>query len=159
MSESTRGNKMDRRDFLKTASAGAASVALPDAARGADLRGAPTRPWRTFEMITEVELWPQDLPARLWLPLPAYGDSDYQRAQDVQWTGNPSSAGIYREPRYGAPAFFAEWRDRTVASKLQLTARVATRNRSVDLAQPVFTAVHSSDELEAYLQSTPHIPT
>ena len=64
---------MDRRDFMTLSSAGVAAVTLGRmaAAGAADTPTAPllsNAPWRTFEVITDVELWPQDTPARLWLP-------------------------------------------------------------------------------------------
>src|SRR2546421_9604380 len=131
---------MDRREFLNVTAAAAASVAMPEiaAAVTAGMLDAPSAkaPWRTFEVTTEVEIWPQDVPAKLWLPLALYGDTDYQRALGVRWTGNAATTGIYRDPRYGAPAFFAQWDDRTVSPKLQVTNRIATRNRNVDLTRP-----------------------
>src|SRR5208282_547118 len=126
---------MDRRGFLSLSSAAALAAAAPDCtveAVGAELSAPPTdAPWRTFEVVTDVEIWPQDVPAKLWLPLPQYRDTEYQRTLAVRWTGNPARAGIYRDPKYGAPAFFAQWDNRSAAPKLQLTTRVTTCNRSV----------------------------
>ena len=154
---------MDRRGFLNVSAATALCASLPDVAAAAPgaVLGAPpiNAPWRTFEVVTEVEIWPQDIPAKVWLPLPLYGDTDYQRALDVRWTGNPSTTGIYRDPRYGAQAFFAQWDDRAVAPKLQVTNRVRTRNRNVDLNKPGVAQSLSRDEIDPYLQATAHIPT
>jgi transglutaminase-like putative cysteine protease len=153
---------MDRRNFLTLSAAGvAASLAGVDGARAADVPAAPPvkAPWRTFEVATEVELWPQDLPARLWLPMPLYEDVAYQRTLDITWSGNASSTGLYRDPRYGAPAYFAEWTDRSVAPKLRVVARFTTRNRSVDLSRPGNAHQAGWEELERYLQPTAHIPT
>jgi transglutaminase-like putative cysteine protease len=153
---------MDRRDFLNLSAAATLSAAMPAAA--ATSATAPAAPpvngsWRTFDVVTEVEVWPQDLPARVWLPLALYGDTDYQRAQDVRWTGNPSATGIYRDPRYGAPAFYAQWDDRTATPKLTVTNRVATRNRSVSLTTPGVVQPLSREEIDLYLAPTAHIPT
>jgi transglutaminase-like putative cysteine protease len=154
---------MHRREFLNISGVTALSVALPQvaaAAPAAELE-APTvdAPWRTFEVVTEVEVSPQDLPAKVWLPFPQYGDTDYQRALDVRWTGNPSATGIYRDTRYGAPAFFAQWDDRAITPRLQVTNRITTRNRSVDLNKPGTAQPLSRDETELYLEPTAHIPT
>ena len=152
---------MDRRNFLTLAAATAAASLQAGGARAAVSPEAPpiNGPWRTFDVVTEVEIWPQDLPARLWLPIAQYGDTDYQRALDVRWTGNPSATGIYRDPRYGAPAFFARWDDRSVTPALQVTNRIATRNRRVDLASPGPVSPLTREESELYLQPTSHIPT
>ena len=94
---------MDRREFFCVTAAAAASIAVPEiaAAATAGTLEAPSADaaWRTFEVITEVEIRPQDTPAKLWLPLALHGDTDYQRALGVRWTGNASATGIYRDPR------------------------------------------------------------
>jgi transglutaminase-like putative cysteine protease len=154
---------MDRREFLNVSAATTLFAALPDvagAAPAAALEAPPVNAtWRTFEVVTEVEIWPQDIPAKVWLPLALYGDTDYQRALDVRWTGNPSATGIYRDSRYGAPAFFAHWDDRAATPKLRVSNRIATRNRNVDLDKPSVPQSLSRDELDLYLQTTAHIPT
>jgi transglutaminase-like putative cysteine protease len=153
---------MDRREFLNLSGVAALAAAAPNftvPAFGAELSAPPTAaPWRTFEVITDVEIWPQDVPAKLWLPLPQYRDTEYQRTLDIRWAGNPGKAGIYRDPKYGAPAFFAEWLDRSVAPQLQVTNLVTTRNRSVDLTRSGEPNYIPRQELDLYLQATAHIP-
>ena len=149
---------MDRRGFLNVTAAAVASAAVPEiaAAATAGTLEPPLAdvPWRTFEVITEVEIRPQDVPAKLWLPLALYGDTDYQRALGVRWTGNASTTGIYRDPHYGAPAFFAQWDDRNISPKLQIINRVTTRNRNVTLTRPGALQHVSREELDVYLQPT-----
>src|SRR4029077_11490599 len=133
---------MDRRTFLTYSAAGVASAASTlRLAHAADAREtaalvAPVAPpadatWRTFDVVTEVELWPQDLPARLWLPLPLHEDTSWQRPLDYRWSGNAAATGIFRDPKFGAPAFYAEWSDRGPPPRLAVTTRITTRNRSV----------------------------
>ncbi|HTS22447.1 MAG TPA: transglutaminase domain-containing protein [Casimicrobiaceae bacterium] len=153
---------MDRRDFLGFAT-GAAVSAAAGTISSAVAADAPTppptdAPWRSFEVVTDVEIWPQDLPLKLWLPIPQYGDTDYQRSVDIRWTGNPAKTGIYRDPRYGAPSFFAQWEDRASAPKLQVINRITTRNRSVDFSRAAEPHYAPREELDLYLQSTAHIP-
>jgi len=154
---------LDRRDFLQRSATAALTAALP-AAAAADPIAAPVAPpvdgaWRTFEVVTDVEIWPQDVPARVWLPFPLYGDTEWQRALDVRWSGNPATTGIYRDPRYGAPAFYAQWDDRAAAPRLQVVNRVATRNRNVDFTRPGTLQPLSRDEMALYTRPTSHIPT
>ena len=153
---------MDRREFL-TVSTASAAVAMTGigTAHAADSPVAPPKdaPWRKFEVVTEVEIWPQDLPARLWLPMPLHRDTDYQRGIDVRWAGNATKTGIYRDPTFGAPAYFAEWDEGIAAPKLQVTTLITTRNRSVDLAKKGPVPYVSKEELDLYLRPTPHIPT
>jgi len=154
---------MDRRGFLNLSGAVALAAGLPEftaVASAAKLSAPPVdAPWRTFEVVTDVEIWPQDVPAKLWLPLPQYRDTEYQRTLDIRWAGNPARTGLFRDPKYGAPAFFAEWEDRAAAPKLQVTNRIATRNRNVDLTIRTTPSSGSREELDLYLQPTAHIPT
>jgi transglutaminase-like putative cysteine protease len=154
---------MDRREFLNISAVTGLFAALPQVATSASAATleVPSRiaPWRTFDVVTEMEIWPQDVPAKVWLPISLYGDTDYQRTLDIRWKGNPSAMGMYRDPRYGAPAFFAQWNDRAAAPKLQVTNRITTRNRSVDLSKPGSAPSLSRDEIELYLQPSAHIPT
>lgn len=154
---------MDRRQFLNVSAAGVIAATVPPVARAAPAAAleppARNASWRMFDVTTEVEIWPQDVPAKVWLPLALYGDTEYQRSADVRWTGNPVAAGIYRDPRYGAPAFFAQWTDRSAAPKLQVVNRIVTRNRSVDLGSPGNASPLTREEMELYLQPTAHIPT
>ena len=153
---------MDRREFLSLSGVATLVVAAPPfiaRASGAELIAPPAdASWRTFELVTDVEIWPQDVPAKLWLPLPQYRDTEYQRTLDIRWAGNPANTGIYRDPRYGAPAFFAQWDDRASAPKLQVTSVVTTRNRAVDLTRPGERSDVPRQELDLYLQATQHIP-
>jgi transglutaminase-like putative cysteine protease len=152
---------MNRRHFLRVSAASALTSLAPAGALATSSNplAPPQRQaeWRTFEVTTEVEIWAQDLPAKLWLPL-ALRDTEYQRALDVRWGGNASTTGIYRDRTYGAPAFFAEWDERAAAPRLQLTQVVATRNRCVDLSRGRQVHFTPQEELDLYLKPTTHIP-
>jgi transglutaminase-like putative cysteine protease len=152
---------MERRRFLKLSGVVTAAAAAPPIARaafGGEVSAPGDDGWRTFEVVTEVELWPQDVPAKLWLPLPQYRDTEYQQTLDISWAGDPSKTGIFRDPKYGAPAFYAQWADRSAAPRLQVTNLFRTRNRSVDLTRPGEPNYVPREELDLYLQATAHIP-
>src|SRR5258708_21156229 len=153
---------MDRREFLNLSGAAALAAAVPEFTTKASVAelSAPSAdaPWRTFEVVTDVTIWPRDIPAKLWLPLPQYRDTEYQRTRDIRWAGIPAKTGIYRDPKYGAPAFFAQWDDPSAAAKLQVTILITTRNRSVDQTRSGERNHAPREELDLYLQATPHIP-
>ncbi len=94
---------MDRREFLNLAGAAAFAAAVPEfttKVSAAGLSAPPAdAPWRTFEVVTDVEIRPLDVPVKLWLPLPLYRDTKYQRTRDIRWAGNPAKTGIYRDPK------------------------------------------------------------
>lgn len=151
---------MDRHEFLSLSGAAALAAVAPDfttKASAAELSAPPTdAPWRTLEVVTDVVIWPQDVPAKLWLP--QYCDTEYQRTRDIRSAGNPAKTGIYRDPKYGAPAFFAQWDDRSAAPKLQVTNLITTYNRSVDRTRSGERNSVPREELDLFLQVTPHIP-
>src|SRR2546425_11313963 len=100
---------MNRRAFLAT---GAASAVVAGLARHGTAVGAapPDAPkWRAFEVTTRAEIVNPTGGARAWLPFPLTPDTDYHKSQGQSWTGNATTTRIYREPRYGAAIFYAEW--------------------------------------------------
>ena len=69
---------MDRRSFLKsslTVSAGMALGAMPRLTRFANADD-PTK-WRSFEVITKVDVIKPVGATRVWLPIPLTKDTDY----------------------------------------------------------------------------------
>jgi transglutaminase-like putative cysteine protease len=153
---------MNRRDLLTLSAAAAVSTLTPrlTTAASSELPSPPRTdaPWRTFEVVTEVEVWPQDLPLKLWLPVPRYGDTDYQRTLEIRWSDNATRTGIYRDPKYGAPTFFAQWEGSASAPRLKVVNLIATRNRSVDLSRASEPHYVPREELDLYLQPSQHIP-
>ena len=154
---------MDRRTFIAHAGGlAAAALITPDAVAQASTpvatTAAPaTAAWRRFEVVTDIEMRPDAGATRLWLPIANADDTDYYRSTGITWSGNAAETGIYRDPVYGAPAFFARW-DGTSLSELTVKNTFMARNRRVDLARPRRPAP-ADDDLALYLASTPHIPT
>ena len=147
---------MNRRDFFVAGSAAAALASLPKLsfAQGA----AQSAAWRMFEITTEIELPAEYGTSKLWIPIPLATDTEFHRTIAVNWTDNAAQAGIYRDPVYGAPAFFAHWDKLDGPGKLTLTKRIATRNRSIDLTQKGHPHAVDRDELALYLKSTDSKP-
>ncbi|MGH6830337.1 MAG: transglutaminase, partial [Methylocella sp.] len=69
---------MDRRAFLKVS---AASVAGALSSHQASASSA----WRTFEATTRVEILKPRGISRVWLPVPAIDNSDWQKVVDNSW--------------------------------------------------------------------------
>ena len=119
---------MDRRAFLKTGFAvGAASLPWPVRAAGE---------WRTYEVVTKVELaFPKGV-SRVWLPLPMRADTEWHRSLGNEWSGNATRAQVVSDGKYGVPILYAEWSDDKVAPQLEVTSRVSTREHNVDPSKP-----------------------
>ncbi len=143
---------MNRRDFFVAGSAAAMLTSLPKLSFAQV--GAQTSAWRIFEITTEIDLPVEYGATKLWIPMPLTTDTEFHRTLVVNWTDNAAQAGIYRDPVYGAPAFFANWDKLEAPGKLIITKRIATRNRSVDLSQKGRSHAVDRDELQLYLKAT-----
>jgi transglutaminase-like putative cysteine protease len=118
-----------RRRLLLAAGAGAAG-GFAVGARAAERQFDPQPGvWRTFEVTTRIEIRDAKDATQVWLPIPSI-DSVYQRSLDSAWTGNPSSARIVTDSKYGARMLQARFDAVTPAPVLVLTSRVQTQNRS-----------------------------
>ena len=135
-----KGGNMDRRTFLNVSATAAAAVAMLQVAKAAPDKGLEAPPidpaWRKFEVVTAVEFAPEDVPAKVWLPLPQYRDTDYQRTLDIRWTRQPDTDRNLSGSEIRCPAFFARWEERDAPPTLQVTFLVATRNRHIDTTKP-----------------------
>lgn len=154
---------MERRDFLTLSSTAALAAALPVLPRTVYAQLPPAKlsqgNWRVFEIVTEVELAPENGASKIWIPVPLLTDTDYHRALAVNWNDNATHAGIYRDPVYGAPAFYAQWDKLDSPGTLVITKRIATRNRTVDFSSKGVPHSVDRDELALYLKSTESKPT
>jgi transglutaminase-like putative cysteine protease len=154
---------MQRRDFLIVSGSTALGAVLPTTPTSAfaQLPAAKLEPgkWRVFEIVTEVELTPDNGASKIWIPMPMLSDAEYHRALSVNWNDNATHAGVFRDPVYGAPAFYAQWDKLDAPGKLTITKRIATRNRSLDLSQKAIPHNVDRDELALYLKPTDLKPT
>ena len=145
---------MDRRAFLQASAATAGAAVLP-------LRQAlASAAWRTFEVVTRVEVLNPRGVSRAWVPLPMVDDTDWQQTIGSNWTGNAHHARIVSDGKYGAGMLYAEWRDGESAPAVEVTSRFMTRDRAVTLDRPVPNAAPlAAAERAFYLAPTDLIPT
>ncbi|HEY7654069.1 MAG TPA: transglutaminase-like domain-containing protein [Methylomirabilota bacterium] len=124
---------MNRRVFLKTG-IGAGAAAIGGLSRpGRSAASAEGARWRAFEVVTRAEVASATGPTRVWLPLPLQPDTDYHKSLGQTWTGNAAVSRVYRDERYGAAIFYAEWPATETAPVVEVTSRFATRDRAVDV--------------------------
>jgi len=128
---------MERREFLKNGIAVGAAATLGGLPRiGEASTGSDGARWRTFEVVTRVEVANPSGPTRIWVPLPLAVDTDYQKGLGHSWTGNAAAARVYRDDKYGAGVFYAEWPAGEGAPVAEITTRFAARDRLVDVTKP-----------------------
>ncbi len=125
---------MNRRAFLKSSLTVSAGLALGATPRLNHFASAddPTK-WRSFEVITKVDVIKPVGATRVWLPVPLTKQTDYFKREDDSWTGNFKSARIVQYDRYGTGMLFAEWTAGETAPSLELKSRFMTRDRQVNL--------------------------
>lgn len=143
---------MDRRNFLKSGAALSSAVAT---ASLASMAHAGEQGWRTFEVITQVELL-GSAPARVWLPVPSV-NTGYQKIISNRFSAGTATASIVQDPRYGAGILAAQFKpsDKPV---VELVSQFSTRDRAVTPGRPTGEAL-SETERRKYLESTTLLPT
>ena len=143
---------MNRRNFLHSAGAATAVLALPRFSRA--LAEGEAEIWRTFEVTTAVEVLKPAGPTRVWLPVPLT-DARYQEA-----LGNTFQAegGRVREEKDTVHMLVAEWPE-GVRPVVTLTSRVRTRDRATDFAARPAAGTANPRELAEYLKPSALIPT
>ncbi len=116
----------------------------------------PPAEWRTYEIITTVNLKNARGQSRLWLPLPLNQDTLFQRTLGHSWSGNPENSSMRRFPDGDLEVFHCEWDDGT-DSRLQIKTLVTTADRHFDVTKRTI-APERDDILRHNLQSSRLIP-
>jgi transglutaminase-like putative cysteine protease len=150
---------LNRRTLLKGGIAVSAAAAFPGVAPAATVFAPGSGPWRTFEIVTRLEIAAPDGQTQAWVPLPSVTESDWIRAGDSTWTTNAATATKARDPRSGADMLHVAWAAGEAAPVVEVTSRVATRDRAVELARPGDAPALSAAERAFHLAATELIPT
>jgi len=148
---------LDRRELLKASAGFSAAMALTNAAR-AEMEFHP-RPgaWRYFQILTRIELAKADVDTQAWVPVPAINEQDWFKSLGSEWTSN-GRAALVRDPQYGAEMLRVEWKERDTSPVVEVTSRIATRDRAIDFARPGQPVALSAAERELYTRGTELIP-
>ena len=149
---------MHRRDFLRLSGAASASFLLPQAVSAAGSEAASGERWRTFEVVTRVEVLKPAGVTRVWLPAPLAADVPYIKALGDDFAAEGGTAGLMTESKYGARILWAEW-PAGVKPILVQTSRFSTRNVAVDLSKPGRVQPEDPTVLAKYTAATEHMPT
>jgi transglutaminase-like putative cysteine protease len=126
---------MNRRHFLKTGLAAGAAAGLPGFSSAQQSAFDP-RPvgWRTFEIVTRVEIAKPAGVSRAWIPVPSV-DGDYQQVLSNSWGGNAGTVELLRDGKYGAAMVRAEWSGDVKDPFVEVTSRFSTRDRAIDFSK------------------------
>jgi len=153
---------MDRRDFLKTATlfsiAGSAAW-RPVRAEQQFFDPNPANGWRVFEVSMRAEVARGGSETRVWLPLPSLDEAAWIRPMGNLWQGNAAAMQIARDPVYGAQMLAATWGAETGTPVVEVTSRIATRDRAIDFSQPGPMKPLDRAALKLYTGPTELLPT
>jgi len=148
---------VNRRDFLRSAGVLPAAGAFANTQRvlAQDARSAV---WRTFEVITRVEILNSAGATRVWLPTALLGETPFQKTLSNVFQADGGSAKIVESRRDGLGIIAAEF-PAGVKPVLTLTSRVATKDYAVHLSAPGKTPKADRAELEYFRRPTKMLPT
>ena len=149
---------MKRRTFLQAAAATPIVAAFPRAFAQQLPFEPKSGPWRSYEIVTRVEVVKPAGRVQAWIPLPSV-NGEYQQVAADSWTGNTASAKVTSDGTYGARMLHAEWAPGTPDPVVEVTSRFQTRDRATDFSKPDARLVLEPDARRFYTSSTHLIPT
>jgi len=159
---------MQRRHFLSLSAAspllGAGAAFLPSLAAARSSAASPSADgWRSYDIVTTVDLSERTGLGRVWVPLPAQQLEDasgaYQRLLDTRFDAPGAKQAKVVAGTSGARMLMVEWTDPAAPQQLTLTNRVALRDRATDLGAAAPQAPRASaEQLRPYLRASQYKP-
>ncbi len=148
---------MNRRNFLGAASIISARLGY-SASKKLSSQELTSAHWRTFELITRIEVLKPSGATRIWVPMALPGEPRFQRtiANSFSCDGGTAHRFENRAERLGIVA--AEF-PAGVEPVLTVKSRAATRNWAVNLAAQGKAHKMNSSELSVFLRPTKLLPT
>ena len=146
---------MDRRTFLQASGVLCAGVAVT--------KTVPAFPetagdgWRTFEVVTRVELLKPRGTSHIWLPAALISNTPYQRTISNQSMADGGTVRLHRDKRNALEVVSASFQP-DAKPALTLTSRVSLKNYSVDLSTRKSMPRVPQAELDYFLQPSRYVP-
>jgi transglutaminase-like putative cysteine protease len=153
---------VDRRGFLKSSAAFCCAAVVRPGLAGATenpFKPSPSDGWRVFDVTTRVELGAADATTRVWLPLPAVAEDAWIIPMGNRWQGTATHLEVERDPDSDAQMLGARWAAADPSPSVEVTSRVATRNRTVDLGQRNALVTLDAATARRYTRATKLLPT
>lgn len=148
---------MKRRDFLRSASVVSAAMAFPKAGR-LFVQGTALDGWRTFEVVTRVEVLKTSGTTRIWVPAALIRQTPFQKTLANTFNAEGGTVKMVASESDGLGIIAAEFPADT-KPVLTVTSRVTTKNCSVDLSAPGTAQKEDPAELARFLRPTKLLPT
>src|SRR5882724_6168052 len=148
---------MNRRDFLWSASAASATLALANPVR-LFAEGAAPGTWRTFEVTTRVEVLKSAGITRIWVPGALLNPTPFQKTLSNKFAAEGGTAKLLENQSDSLSIIAAKF-PAGVKPLLTVTSRIATQNLAVDVSSPGQPQKESRATLQHFLEPTRHMPT
>ena len=147
---------MNRRSFMRAngliCAGWALAKALPLVADTPSASG-----WRTFEVVTRVELVKPNGVSHIWLPAPLIRDTPYQKTISTRFAVGRGKATLSKD-KQNALAIVSAIYPANAKPALALTNRVSLKNYAVDLSSRGTASPVSRAELDYFLQPSRYVP-
>lgn len=144
---------MNRRDFLRANGSICAGWALTKA-----LPMLAASEWRTFDVVTRVELLKPDGVSHIWLPAPLIRDTAYQKTLSTKFTAHRGKAKLSKDKQNTLGIVSAMYAA-NARPELTMTSRFSVRNYAVDLSSRGAAPPVSRAELDYFLRPSRYVPT
>jgi transglutaminase-like putative cysteine protease len=149
--------QFDRRTLLKAGTAISLSAGLPRLASAYGAFNPQPGPWRSFEVVTRLEIAKPEGKTQAWVPVPAVNEAEWFKSLGSEWTSN-GKATLVRDPKYDSELVHVEWKDGEARPVIEVTSKISTRDRAVDLSKPGYVKSLSAAEHKFYTEGTALIP-
>lgn len=149
---------MNRREFIQGTTALSLAATLPGAAWAQAVFAPKPGAWRSVDLVTRLEIDKPEGKMQAWIPLPSVSETEWSRPGETKWAGNAAKVERVRDPKYGAEMLHVIWKDGESAPLIEVTSRVAMRDRDIDLSKPGKAAPLTEAERKLNLEGTDLIP-
>jgi len=148
---------MNRRNFLRANGSICAGWALARALPA--LADTPLASgWRTFEVVTRVELLKPEGVSHIWLPAPMIRDTPYQKTISTRFAAEGGKAKLTKDKNSALGIVSAQY-PVNARPTLTTTSRVSLKDYSVDLSSRGTALPVSRAELDYFRQPSRYVPT
>ena len=148
---------MNRREFLRNHGVVCAGLALTRAISSPALP-SPSAGWRTFDVVTKVELLNPKGVSSIWLPAALVRDTPYQRTLLNHYTAPGGTAALTKDKESALGIVSASYPANS-QPVLTLTSRISLKNYVVDLGSIRSSPRVPLAELNYFLQPSRYVPT
>jgi transglutaminase-like putative cysteine protease len=147
---------MNRRRFLEAAGIAPSRLAMRTLNQ-AFPGNAGSHDWRTFEIITQIEVLKPSGTTRVWVPTSLIIDTPYQRTLRRAFKCESGTTRMFESRQDSLGIVVAEF-PAGVRPVLTVTNRVATKNRSTNMLVPAQNRASETKELNYWLRPTKMAP-